>query len=82
MGDDFNDLEAGKLIQGVHDLGVAVKALSQTIKDLQVEIKENRKKAATLENRMNRWIGFTAGSIGALSFVIAGVGVLIKLQII
>ncbi len=82
MGDEFNDIEAGKLMQSVRVLGYAVRDLSNTIQDLRAEIKENRIKVATLENRMNRWAGFTAGSVGVLTFASVALGLMIKLELI
>ena len=81
MGDDFNDVEAGKLMQSVRVLGYAVRDLSNSISDLRGEIKENRTKVVTIENRMNRWIGYTAGSVGMLSFLAVALGLMIKLNL-
>ena len=82
MGDDFSDIEAGKLMQEVQTLSVAMKDLSLSLKALQIEIKENRAKVYTVENKMNRWFGFSAGAMASLSFVGIALGVLIKLEVI
>ncbi len=82
MGDEFSDMQAGKLMQEVHTLSIAMQDLVVSLKSLQVEIKENRARVYTVENKMNRWFGFSAGAMASLSFVGIALGLMIKLDII